>query len=180
MSGNFTIDDIKKLREMTGVGLTDAKKALEENGDFETALEAMKAKGLSKAAARSAREATAGIVTSYIHDGRIGVLIEVNCETEFVAKNEQFLGLVRDLALQIAACDPAYISPQDVPPSEATDPGHPPDLLSQAFIKDLKTTIGDLLQAKIAQLGENIVVSRFSRFELGNPEQRLVFAAERE
>ena len=177
MGANFTVEDIKKLREMTGVGLTDAKQALERHGNFDAALESMKAKGLSKAAARSAKAATAGIVASYVHDRRIGVLIEVNCETEFVAKNEQFLDFVRDLSLQIAACDPVCIGPEDAP---ADGPGEPRDLLGQAFVKDLKTTVGDLLRAKIAQLGENIVISRFARFELGNPEQRLVFGAGKE
>src|SRR5512141_3100181 len=104
------IEDIKRLKNLTGVGLTDAKKALEEvDGDFDKALEAMRKKGLTKAEKRGEREARAGLIGSYVHDGRIGVLVEVNCETDFVARNEIFTNLVKDLALHIAASEPKDI-----------------------------------------------------------------------
>src|SRR5215475_2601071 len=113
---NISIDDIKRLRTLTGVGLTDAKKALEEaNGDFDKALAAMRKKGLTKAEKRGEREARAGLIGTYNHDGRIGVLVEVNCETDFVARNEIFTDLVKDLAMHIAASNPQYVSLDDVP-----------------------------------------------------------------
>lgn len=146
------IDDIRKLREMTGVGMTDAKQALvEAKGDFDKALAAMKKKGLAKAAKRSDREAQAGMVGTYSHDGRIGVVVEVNCETDFVAKTDEFKELVKDISLQIVA-------------SEAKDVK---ELLKLEFIKDPSKTVGDLVQEYIGKLGENIVVRRFERLSLG-------------
>lgn len=146
------IEDVKRLREQTGAGLTDAKKALEEvGGDFDKALSAMKKKGYDKAIKRAERAANAGIVGTYSHDGRIGVVVEVNCETDFVAKTDEFKELVKDLCLQVAA-----IEPQDV---EA--------LLKQEFVKDPSKTVDEVVKEHIAKLGENIVVSRFSRLELG-------------
>lgn len=164
MPGNFTIEDIRKIRQLTGAGLTDIKKSLQETGDFDEALKAMQVKGLSKAAQREERSTQAGIIQSYIHDQRIGVLVEVQCETDFVARSEEFISFVKDLALQVAASNPTSLK------AEESDKMSQPDsyLLSQEFIKDPKITINDLLQAQIAKLGENIVIARFVRFELGN------------
>src|SRR5215207_7776728 len=112
----MNIEDIKRLKSLTGVGLTDAKAALEETkGDFDKALEAMRKKGLTKAEKRGEREARAGLVGTYNHDGRIGVLVEVNCETDFVARNDIFVDLVKDLAMHIAASNPEYVSVDQVP-----------------------------------------------------------------
>src|SRR3954466_13379975 len=114
------INEVKRLKDLTGVGLTDAKAALEEaKGDFDKALEAMRKKGLTKAEKRGEREARAGVIGSYNHDGRIGVLVEVNCETDFVARNEIFTDLVKDVAMHVAASAPEYVSVDDVP-AEAT------------------------------------------------------------
>src|ERR1019366_7373166 len=114
-----TIEEIKRLRELTGVGMTDAKKALEESGgDFDSALQEMRKKGLTKAEKRGEREARAGIIGTYDHDGRIGVLVEVNCETDFVARNEIFKNLVKDISMHIAASSPQYVSVDAVPASE--------------------------------------------------------------
>lgn len=149
---DVNIDEIKRLRGLTGVGITDAKQALvDAGGDFDKALEQMRAKGLTKAEKRGEREARAGLIGSYVHDGRIGVLVEVNCETDFVAKTDEFKELVKDLSLHIAASDP-----QD----EA-------ELLQQPFVKDPAKTIGDVVKEANAKLGENIVVRRFSRLALG-------------
>src|SRR6185437_5670461 len=113
------IEPVKRLKDLPGVGLTDAKKALEEaGGDFDTALAAMRKKGLTKAEKRGEREARAGLIGTYNHDGRIGVLVEVNCETDFVARNELFTNLVKDLAMHIAASAPEYVSVEDIPKSE--------------------------------------------------------------
>ena len=140
---------------MTGVGMTDAKQALADaGGDFDKALGAMKQKGLTSVAKRSEREARAGLIGGYTHDGRIGVLVEVNCETDFVAKTDEFKELVKDLTLHIAASDP-----QDV---EA--------LMEQEFVKDPTKTVGDLINDHAAKLGENIVVRRFQRMVLGEVE----------
>src|SRR6201996_6676177 len=110
------IEQIKRLKDLTGVGLTDAKKALEESGgDFDSALAAMRKKGLTKAEKRGEREARAGVIGTYNHDGRIGVLVEVNCETDFVARNEIFTDLVKDIAMHVAATSPVYVSENDVP-----------------------------------------------------------------
>jgi elongation factor Ts len=113
------IEAVKRLKDLTGVGLTDAKKALEEsNGDFDKALEAMRKKGLTKAEKRGEREAREGIIGTYNHDNRIGVLVEVNCETDFVARNEMFQSLVKDISMHIAAMDPLYLSQETIPESE--------------------------------------------------------------
>src|SRR6185436_16784922 len=113
------IAEIKRLRELTGVGMTDAKRALDDaNGDFDKALAEMSKKGLTKAEKRGEREARAGVIGTYNHDGRIGVLVEVNCETDFVARNELFTNLVKDLAMHIAASAPEYVSVDDVPADE--------------------------------------------------------------
>ncbi len=192
-----SIDDIKRLKSLTGVGLTDAKAALQEaKGDFDKALEAMRKKGLTKAEKRGEREARAGVVGNYNHDGRIGVLVEINCETDFVARNEIFTDLVKDVAMHIAASAPEYVSIDEVP-AEAKDKvkaefsekakaeGKPADmvdkivegqikkyfaekcLLDQPFVKDPDMTVGDYVKEHNAKLGENIVVRRFSRMALG-------------
>jgi elongation factor Ts len=147
-----SIEEIKRLKDLTGVGLTDAKRALEEaGGDFDKALAAMRKKGLTKAEKRGEREARAGLIGSYNHDGRIGVLVEVNCETDFVARNEIFTGLVKDLAMHIAALDPEDID----------------GLLEQDYVKDPGQTVAAYVKDHAARLGENIVVRRFERLELG-------------
>lgn len=192
-----TIEDIKRLRELTGVGMTDAKKALEAaNGDFDAALKEMRQKGLTKAEKRSEREARQGIVGTYNHDSRIGVAVEVNCETDFVARNEIFTSLVKDIAMHVAASAPLYVSAEDIPAEErdakkqellASEAlkGKPAEmaekivegqlgkyfaercLLDQPFIKNPDQTVGDYVKEHIAKLGENIIVRRFSRIALG-------------
>ena len=194
------IAEIKKLRELTGVGMTDAKKALDAaDGDFDKALSEMRKKGLTKAEKSAAREARAGVIGSYLHDNRIGVLVEVNCETDFVARNEIFTGLVKDLAMHIAAASPLYVQVDDIPAEErervaqeftekVKNEGKPENiaaqivegmlkkhfaekcLLDQAFIKNPDQTVGDYLKENIAKLGENLVVRRFSRLALGEVE----------
>jgi elongation factor Ts len=191
------IDTIKRLKDLTGVGLTDAKVALEEaKGDFDKALEAMRKKGLTKADKRGEREARAGLVGNYNHDGRIGVIVEVNCETDFVARNEIFTDLVKDVAMHIAASNPAFVSADDIPADErakveaefkekALKEGKPADmvdkivagqvqkhfaercLLDQPFIKNPDQTVGEFVKEHNARLGENIVVRRFARIALG-------------
>jgi elongation factor Ts len=194
---DISIDEIKRLRELTGVGITDAKAALvEANGDFDKALAAMRKKGLTKAEKRGEREARAGIIGSYNHDGRIGVLVEVNCETDFVAKTDEFKDLVKDLAMHIAASAPQYVDSDDVPENikaeaeaefseKAEKEGKPKDmipkiiegqvkkylaeraLLEQPFVKNPDQTVGDVVKEANAKLGENVVVRRFSRMALG-------------
>jgi elongation factor Ts len=191
------ITEIKRLKDLTGVGLTDAKLALEEaKGDFDKALAAMRKKGLTKAEKRGEREARAGVVGTYNHDSRIGVIVEVNCETDFVARNEIFTDLVKDIAMHIAASAPQYVSVDEVPAEdqkkievEFTEKtkaeGKPADmvgkivegqlkkyfaertLLEQPFVKNPDQTVGDYVKEHIARLGENIVVRRFSRLALG-------------
>lgn len=194
------IAEVKRLKDLTGVGLTDAKKALEEaGGDFDKALAAMRKKGLTKAEKRGEREARAGVVGTYNHDGRIGVLVEVNCETDFVARNEIFTDLVKDLSMHIAASAPLYVSVDDVPAAdrekikveftEKTKSEGKPDnmiekivegqlqkyfaercLLEQPFVKDPDITVGALVKDHAARLGENVVVRRFNRIALGEVE----------
>jgi elongation factor Ts len=192
-----SIDEIKRLRELTGVGITDAKQALQDSGgDFDKALSEMRKKGLTKAEKRGEREARAGLIGSYVHDGRIGVLVEVNCETDFVAKTDEFKELVKDLSLHIAASAPQYVSTDDVPENDrkeaekeftekAKAEGKPDNmvaqivegmlkkhfaekaLLEQPFVKNPDQTVGEVVKAANAKLGENIVVRRFSRLALG-------------
>ncbi len=192
-----SIDDIKRLKSLTGVGLTDAKKALEEaDGDFDKALEAMRKKGLTKAEKRGEREARQGTIGTYNHDGRIGVLVEVNCETDFVARTEGFAELVKDVAMHIAAAAPVYTSVDDIPAEDreakkaeftekAKGEGKPENmldnivegmlkkhfaelcLLDQPFIKNPDVTVGALVKEANAKLGENVVVRRFERLVLG-------------
>jgi elongation factor Ts len=149
------IEDIRRLREQTGVGITDAKKALvDSNGDFDKALEQMRRKGLTKAAKSAEREARSGLIGGYVHDGRIGVLLEVNCETDFVAKTDEFKELVKNLSLHIAA-------------SEAKNAD---DLMAEPYVKDPNQTVGDHVKQHIAKLGENVIIRRFERYILGEVE----------
>lgn len=193
----ISIEDIKRLRELTGVGMTDAKRALDEtNGDFDAALKEMRKKGMTKAEKRGEREARQGLVGTYNHDGRIGVIVEINCETDFVARNNIFKDLVKDVAMHIAASNPQYVASDDIPAETreakkqellASDAlkGKPADmaekivegqlgkyfaeqcLLDQPFIKNPDQTVGDYVKDHNARLGENIVVRRFNRIALG-------------
>lgn len=189
---------IKDLRERTGSGMSDCKKALvETDGDVDKAIEFLRKKGLAKAAKKAGRVATEGLVHSYIHGGgRIGVLVEINCETDFVARNDDFVEFTNEVALQIAAMNPQYVSidelPADVVEKErsirvatAKESGKPDKiidkivdgqikkwskeicLLDQPWVKDNDKTIQDLTQSLVAKLGENIKIRRFTRFELG-------------
>ncbi|HPL52791.1 MAG TPA: translation elongation factor Ts [Bacillota bacterium] len=190
--------DVKELRERTGSGMMDCKNALtESNGDMEKAIEILREKGLAAAAKKAGRIASEGIVDSYIHGGgRIGVLIEVNSETDFVAKNEEFKQFVKDMAMQVAASNPLYVKREDVDPhliekekeiyrAQALNEGKPEKiidrmvegriekyykeicLLEQPFIKDTERTVNDILSSMIAKIGENISIRRFARFERG-------------
>lgn len=188
---------VKELRERTGAGMLDCKKTLEEtNGDIEKAIDMLREKGLSKAAKKSGRIASEGIVEAYIHGGRIGVLIEVNTETDFVAKNDEFKVFVKDMAMQVAASNPKYVSIDEVPQDEiekekeilkhqALNEGKPEHiaekmvtgriekyykevcLLEQPFIKDSDVVVKDLLANLIAKIGENIKIRRFVRYQVG-------------
>lgn len=196
----ISLDDVKKLKELTGVGLTDAKTALTEaDGNFDKALEAMRKKGLTKAEKRGEREAREGLVDAYVHSGRIGVVVEVNCETDFVARTDDFKALVHDIALHVSATAPEYISADDVQADvreakkaelveKAKNEGKPAEiadkivegqlakyfaektLLEQPFIKNPDITVGEYVKEHIAKLGENIVVRQMSRIELGVSE----------
>ncbi|MGI6084106.1 MAG: translation elongation factor Ts [Acetivibrionales bacterium] len=189
---------VKDLRDRTGAGMMDCKKALiETNGDMDKAIEYLREKGIAKAAKKSGRLASEGIVDSYIHGGgRIGVLVEVNIETDFAAKNEEFRLFVKDIAMQIAAMNPSYVKREDVPAdliekekeilkAQAINEGKPAHiaekmvngriekyyneicLLEQPFIKENDKTVQQVLQEKISTIGENISIRRFVRFEMG-------------
>ena len=168
MASKFNLEDIRKIRDLTGAGLTDAKQALEEHGDFQAALAAMRAKGLGRLSRRAGQQVPAGVIQSYIHDGRIGALVEVNCETDFAAKNELFLALAKDLALQVTATDPLYITPDDVPAGQAGSEDEDGErcLWRQACVKEPEISVGEMVERCMAQLGEKMVVSRFVRFGL--------------
>lgn len=194
----ITAEMVKQLRERTGAGMMDCKKALTEvDGDVEKAIEILREKGLAAAAKKSSRIAAEGLVEAYIHgDGRIGVLVEVNIETDFAAKNEDFRAFVKDIALQIAAAKPEYLKREDVPAeiiekekeilrAQALNEGKPEKiidkmvegriekyykevcLMEQEWIKDPEKTIKQLLTEKIATIGENINIRRFVRYERG-------------
>lgn len=194
---DITIEEIKRLRELTGVGITDAKAALvESDGDFDKALEAMRKKGMTKAEKRGEREAREGLIGTYNHDGRIGVLVEVNCETDFVARGDIFSELVKDIAMHIAASAPAFVSADNIPAdvqeakkqelltSDALA-GKPAEmaekivegqlkkyfaelcLLEQPYIKNPDVTVGEYVKQQAALMNENVVVRRFSRIALG-------------
>ena len=194
----ITAAQVKELREKTGAGMMDCKKVLQEaDGNMEKAMELLREKGLAKAEKKADRIAAEGLVEAYIHaNGRIGVLVEVNCETDFVAKTDDFKEFVKDIAMQIAALNPKYVRREDVPESEVNKereilknqalqegkPEHIVDkmvegrlgkfyervcLLEQPFIKDGDKTIDELVKEKIAKIGENISIRRFARYELG-------------
>lgn len=195
-----SIEDIKKLKELSGIGLTDAKVALvEAGGDFDKALEALRKKGVTKAEKKGDREARQGIIDSYVHGGRIGVLVEVNCETDFVARTDGFKAFVHEIALQVASMSPIYISESDIPEIEvkrvrdeaielAKNSGKPVAMLDkivdgqvkkhfaekvlmqQTYIKNDKQTVEDFVKENIAKTGENLIIRQFKRIELGVTE----------
>jgi elongation factor Ts len=199
----MSLELVKELREKTGAGLVDCQKALAEAaGDVDKALRVLREKGLAKAAKKASRAATDGLIGAYIHPGgQIGVLIEVNCETDFVAKTDEFQQLVKDLAMQVAATDPRYVSREDVPAPEieseraiyrkqAETSGKPAQvierivdgqverfykdvcLLEQAFVKQSDRTVGDLVKEAVVRFGVNVAVRRFSRFKVGEMQGR--------
>ncbi len=193
----ITIEQIKKLKELSGVGLTDAKKALvEAKGDFDKALEAMRKKGLTKAEKRGDRETREGLIDAYIHDGRLGAIVEVNCETSFVAKTDEFKTLVHQIAMQVASMNPLYVSEEDIPEVDRKaklkeletnfkGPENMKDqilegqmkkafadkvLMNQPYILDDSKTVADFIKESIAKTGENITIKQFKRLELGVSE----------
>jgi elongation factor Ts len=194
----ISIESVKDLRQRTGAGVVDCKTALQEaGGDVDAAIEYLRRKGLATAAKKAGRIATDGLVSSYIHaGGKIGVLVEVNCETDFVAKTEDFQAFVKNITMQIAAANPQYIRREEIPAevlererriyrTQALDSGKPEKviekivegkmeryysevcLLEQTYIKDSDLTVKDVLDAMIAKVGENISLRRFTRFQLG-------------
>ncbi len=194
----ISMDQVKELRDATGAGMMDCKRALQEaGGDFENAVKYLREKGMAKAAKRSSKVASEGAVASYIHmGGKIGVLVEVNCETDFVARGEAFQTFVKDICLQICSASPLYIKKEDVPQAayeaekevyvkQALDTGKPQDicekiaagkmnkwfsevcLIEQPFVKEDKKTIKDLMAELTAKCGEKIDIRRFVRFQLG-------------
>ena len=194
----ITTKMIRELRETTGVGILDCRKALQEaDGDYKKAVEFLRKKGMAKAAKRSDREASDGIVELYSHgDGRVGVMLELNCETDFVARGDTFRELAHELALQIAAAEPLYVDEEDIPEDvlaheseiarkRSAEEGKPENiierivegrlekykkevcLMKQAYIRDEDHTVKDLIMENVGSLGENIVVRRFQRWELG-------------
>ena len=195
----ISIELIKKLKELSGVGLTDAKNALiEAKGDFDKALAAMRKKGLTKAEKRGDRETREGLVEAYIHDGRLGAIVEVNCETSFVAKTDEFKTLAHNIAMQVASMNPQWVSEAEIPAdkmkeareeAEKTLTGKEPAdrkdqiiaskvskafadrvLLNQTYIFDENKTVADYIKDTIAKTGENITVKQFKRIELGVTE----------
>lgn len=195
---NVTADMVKELRQRTGIGVMECKEALQESqGIIEKAIEILRKKGYARAKDKMSREATEGIITSYIHmNGKIGVLVEVNCESDFVARNEEFKDLVKNIAMQIAAASPRYVSSDEIPAAEIEqekeiirsqlkEMNKPPEiiekiilgklnkfygevcLLDQPYIREDKLTVRQLVSSMIAKIGENIKVKRFARFELG-------------
>lgn len=194
----ITAKDVQALREKTGAGMMDCKRALEQSeGNMEAAIKKLREKGIASAAKKESRAASEGAVGSYIHlGGKIGVLVELNCETDFVAKNEEFQGLARELAMQVAFSNPTYLRPEDIPAEVldrekeiaenlARNEGRPEaalpkivegrvkkfaeenSLLTQAYMRDNKRAVGDIVQDVRAKLGENIQVRRFVRFRVG-------------
>ncbi len=163
-------DDVKKLREMTGAGFMDCKEALlKSNGDFNKAVQILKERGLKIAQKKSTRTAREGRVASYIHhDGRVGVLVEVNCETDFVARCEDFQKFVKDLTLQIASTNPKFLKREDAPSDLNEEEVKQFCLLEQPFVKDPLIKVKDYLTSIIAKVGENIVIKRFTRYQLGD------------
>ena len=195
--GEITIELIKKLKELSGVGLTDAKAALvEAKGDFDKALEAMRKKGLTKAEKRGDRETREGLIESYVHDGRFGALVELNCETSFVAKTDEFKTLAHQMAMQVASMNPLYVSedsiPEDVKAAKMKEletnfkgPENMKEkilegqlkkafsdqvLMNQPYILDDTKTVAQYIKEMIAKTGENISIRQFRRLELGVTE----------
>lgn len=195
----ITTSMVKELRQATGAGVLDCKKALEASGgDLEKAKAYLREKGLAAAAKKAGRVAKEGLIEAYVHTGgRVGALIELDCETDFVARTEEFKALAHDLAMQVVAAKPLYLAPEDIPPdvleeeknvyrAQARDAGKPEHiverivegklqkhfqevcLMRQPFIKDDDLTVQDIVTRTIAKLGENIVMRRFARFELGD------------
>lgn len=164
----LTVTTIKELRERTGAGIMDCKRALEETaGDLSKAEELLAQQGIASAVKKAARSTEEGIVESYIHSGgRIGVLLEVNCETDFVARTDDFKELAHDIAMQVAAMSPSYVSSDDVPDGEDAESAETV-LMHQPFIKDPSRSVQDMVNEGIGKLGENIRVRRFTRFSLG-------------
>lgn len=196
------LDKIKGIRDSTGAGMNDIKAALDEaGGDIDKAVTLLRKKGQLKAAKRAERSTGAGLVDAYVHMGRVGVLVEVGCETDFVARTDDFKNFVHEVAMQVAAASPLYLKPTDIPPdvikkekevyaAELKAQNKPPQvvakaveaklqkyygevcLLKQPGIKDADTTVEEAMQALIAKLGENIVIKRFSRFGLGEADAK--------
>lgn len=194
---SITVEDIKKLRDATGAGMMDAKKALTEaEGNMDRAMELLRLSGVAKAGKKADREAKSGVIEAYVHGGRIGVLVEVNCETDFVARTDDFKEFAHDVAMHVAATAPDYLRPEDVPTEvldkekslfeeELAAQNKPAEvkekiiagkiekfyegacLVRQPFVKDPAKTIDDLTKELIAKLGENIVIRRIERLELG-------------
>jgi len=200
---DISAEMVRKLREETGAGIMDCKSALAEcGGDLEKARDTLRKKGLAAAAKKAGRTASEGMIGSYIHPGaRVGVLVEVNCETDFVARTPEFQALVKDIAMHVAASSPLYVTKEEVPPAvlarekeiykaQAAAQGKPPNiadriaegklkdyystfcLLEQSFVKDQAKTVGQLVQEKIALIRENIVIRRFARFKVGEEATR--------
>ena len=199
---DISAEMVRKLREETGAGIMDCKAALAEcGGDLEKARDALRKKGLAAAAKKAGRAASEGMIGSYIHPGaKVGVLVEVNCETDFVARTPEFQALVKDVSMHIAASSPLYVTKEEVPPAvlerekeiykaQAAAQGKPPNiaeriaegklkdyystfcLLEQSFVKDQAKTVGQLVQEKIALIKENIVIRRFARYKVGEEVQ---------
>jgi elongation factor Ts len=197
---DVTAQMVKEIRDRTGAPFLDCKKALDEtSGDFEKAIEILRIKGLTKVAKRLGRETPEGAITSYIHPGgKIGVMVEINCETDFVARNEEFQTFAKEIAMQIAAANPSYINREDIPESvllkekevmkaQVIESGKPEGvadkivqgkiekfyeeacLSDQAYIRDPKIKIKDILSSLVAKIGENIVIRRFVRYQVGEP-----------
>jgi elongation factor Ts len=194
---SVSIEEIKKLKELSGIGLTDAKAALvDANGDFDKALEVLRKKGLTKAEKKGDREAREGVIDSYVHGNRIGVIVEVNCETDFVARTDGFKAFAHEIALQVAAMAPQYISEEDIPDEEVervkaeakerlAQEGKPAEmidkivegqvkkhfadkvLMSQTYVKDEDKIVADFVKENIAKTGENLIIRQFKRIELG-------------
>lgn len=193
---SISAEDVKKLREATGAGMMDAKNALvESGGDMEKAREILRQKGMASAAKRAEREARNGVVEAYVHGGKIGVLIEVNCETDFVARTDDFKTFAKDVAMHVAAMNPEFVRPEDIAEDVIekekelyrgeVDSSKPAEiiekivsgklekyyetvcLIAQPFVKDDSKTVDELTKELISKVGENIVIRRFHRFELG-------------
>ncbi len=166
----ISASQVMALRQRSGAGVMDCRRALAEaGGDLEKAVAILRAKGLGLAEQKASRVTREGLVEGYVHNtGRIGALVEVNCETDFVARTEDFRRLVRELAMQVAATDPRYLSREDVPETERADPRVGETiLLEQAYIRDAGRTVADLITETVAKVGENIQVRRFARFKVG-------------